>query len=102
MAERNSRPKLLRANTVEVKDEPKLEGRVWVPPLSERELAEQNQYWNKFKVAKSDFLFQEVVERFQKKAVNKQSVKHAIPVAARSKSEQRGRNRNKIFVAPFG
>ena len=61
-------------------------GSVWVPPMTQRELSEQAVYWNKFKVAKNDPLFKEVVERFHKKAVNKHVTEKPVPSFARSKS----------------
>ena len=35
------------------------QGRVWVPPLTQKEIQERAQYWNKFTVARSDLLFKE-------------------------------------------
>ena len=46
-------------------------GLVWVPPMTKSEIAMKTEYWDKFKVAKKDNCFKEVVERFQKKAVDK-------------------------------
>ena len=63
------------------------QGRVWVPPLSQKEIQERAQYWNKFTVARSDTLFKELVDSFHQKASNRN---------VRSKSSE-VRNRNKIF-----
>ena len=66
------------------------QGRVWVPPLTQKEIQERAQYWNKFTVARSDLLFKEVVDSFHLKASNR---------SVRSKSSD-ARNRNKV-VAPL-
>ena len=63
------------------------QGRVWVPPLTQREIQERAQYWNKFTVARSDTLFKEVVDSFHQKASNRN---------VRSRSSD-VRNRNKLY-----
>ena len=60
-------------------------GRVWVPTVTKKEMADKYQYWNKFKMTKTDFLFQEVVEKFKKKDVDKRLVESG----ARNKSGDR-------------
>ena len=68
-------------------------GMVWVPTLTQKEVSDKSQYWNKFKITKNDSLFQEVVERFSKKAIDKRAIARDVPTTARSKSCD-GRNRN--------
>ena len=41
------------------------QGRVWVPPMTQKEIQERAQYWDKFTVARSDLLFKEVVDSSQ-------------------------------------
>ena len=62
-------------------------GLVWVPPMTKSEIAMKTEYWDKFKVAKKDNCFKEVVERFQKKAVDKKwNLEPPDPVLRKSKS----------------
>lgn len=62
-------------------------GLVWVPPMTKSEIAMKTEYWDKFKVAKKDNCFKEVVERFQKKAVDKKwHLEPQDPILRRSKS----------------
>ena len=68
-------------------------GRVWVPTLTQKDVQDKFQYWNKFKMTKNDFLFQEVVERFQKKAVDKRCNEIGVRHTVRSNSNDR-RNRS--------
>lgn len=55
-----------------------LGGRVWVPTLTQKDVSDRYQYWNKFSMTKNDFLFQEVVERFTKKAVDKRIIEAGV------------------------
>ena len=84
-----------------VMDHSRQQGSVWVPPMTQKELSEQAQYWNKFKVAKNEPLFKEVVERFHKKAVTKHVTEKPVPSFARSKSCD-ALHRNKLYSsAPY-
>ena len=67
------------------------QGRVWVPPMTQKEIQERAQYWDKFTVARSDLLFKEVVDSFHQKASKK--------TTSRSKSSD-VRNRIKLYNAP--
>ena len=90
---RGGRPSSSRAV---VMDHSRAQGSVWVPPMTQKELSEQAQYWNKFKVAKNDPLFKEVVERFDKKAFKTNLIEKPVPSFARSKSCD-ALNRNKLY-----
>ena len=87
-----------------VMDHSRAQGSVWVPPMTQKELMEKSQYWNKFKVAKNEPLFKEIVERFHKKAVNKHVRETTLlpaPSFARSKSSD-ALHRNRLHsAAPY-
>ena len=46
-------------------------GKVWVPVLTQEELTERHQYWNKVKMTKEDGMFKEMHEKFTKIDLNK-------------------------------
>ena len=49
-------------------------GKVWVPVLTQEELTERHQYWNKVKMTKGDALFREMSEKFTKLDLKRQTV----------------------------
>ena len=52
-------------------------GKVWVPVLTQAEVTERHQYWNKVKMTKDDALFREMEEKFTKLALKERHVEYS-------------------------
>ena len=69
-------------------------GNVWVP-VSITGMADHHQYWNKFKMTKSDAMFQEMEKKFQKLTTRRRSLDYSTSAFSHSdvtNSSRRSRN----------
>ena len=69
-------------------------GNVWVPVQAGTELQDKQQCWSKFKMTKSDAMFQEMEKKFQRLTTRRRSVGNVeYSLAAFASSERTNANR---------
>ena len=74
-------------------------GNVWVPVNTSSK--DNNEYWNKFSMTKSDAMFQEMEKKFQKLSARRRSFDHSLSFLTPSELAYRSRRSRNSDLATF-
>ena len=74
-------------------------GNVWVPVGTN--IKDSNEYWNKFKMTKSDSMFQEMEKKFQNLSARRRSFDHSLSFLTPSELASRSRRTRNSDLATF-